>query len=152
MGAGLQRANTGSSLLSLTSPPVALLPAAHQNLQYGEFRSGYDKDTSDTRLVWYGLRYIVENYLLRQWTVEDVERADLFFRYVMTLCSVAGRCEFQKRQAGTVYLAKQAATGGTMPRMLGWTVGWVQVAHGAWLHRVPIPQGVDAEVYRREQW
>ena len=83
MGAGLQRANTGSSLLSLTSPPVALLPAAHQNPQYGEFRSGYDKDTSDTRLVWYGLRYIVENYLLRQWTVEDVERADLFFRHVM---------------------------------------------------------------------
>ncbi|GAB4816246.1 hypothetical protein N2152v2_003292 [Parachlorella kessleri] len=48
--------------------------------QYGEFRSGYDRDTSDSRLVWYGLRYIVENYLLRQWTVEDVERADLFFR------------------------------------------------------------------------
>jgi nicotinamide phosphoribosyltransferase len=47
---------------------------------YGEFRSGYEKDTKDTRLIFYGLRYTLENYLLRQWTVQDVECADKFFR------------------------------------------------------------------------
>ena len=76
-------ANPRSSPLSLTSPQCTVAACLLRNPQYGEFRSGYDKDTSDTRLVWYGLRYIVENYLLRQWTVEDVERADLFFRHVM---------------------------------------------------------------------
>lgn len=30
-------------------------------------------------VVW-GLRYILENYVIRQWTVEDVERADVFYR------------------------------------------------------------------------
>lgn len=33
-------------------------------------------------VVW-GLRYILENYVMRQWTEEDVERADIFFRWVV---------------------------------------------------------------------
>ena len=40
---------------------------AHSNLvlQYGEFRSGYGRDKTDTRLVFHGMRYLVENYLSR---------------------------------------------------------------------------------------
>ena len=49
-------------------------------VQYGEFRHGYDKDTADTRVLFYGLRYIVEKYLHRQWTVEEVDRASKFFQ------------------------------------------------------------------------
>lgn len=46
---------------------------------YGEFRSGFDKDEEDTRLVCYGIRYIVTSYLARQWTLEDVDKAAKFF-------------------------------------------------------------------------
>lgn len=49
-------------------------------LQYGEFRTGFNGDQEDTRMVVWGLRYILENYVIRQWTVEDVERADVFYR------------------------------------------------------------------------
>lgn len=51
-------------------------------LQYGEFRHGFKKDTKDTRLVFYGLRYILETHLTRKWTKEDVDKADLFFRQI----------------------------------------------------------------------
>lgn len=49
-------------------------------LQYGEFRSGYAKDKADTRIVSYGIRYLIENYVSRQWTMADVEMADAFYR------------------------------------------------------------------------
>ncbi|KAK9909867.1 hypothetical protein WJX75_008746 [Coccomyxa subellipsoidea] len=47
---------------------------------YGEFRSGYGGDKEDTRMVFFGLRYILETYLLRQWTIEDVEKSEKFYR------------------------------------------------------------------------
>ncbi|KAJ3275741.1 hypothetical protein HDV01_007208 [Terramyces sp. JEL0728] len=47
---------------------------------YGEFRKPYEKDTKDQRLVYYGTRYIIENYIAKQYTVEDVEQAALFFK------------------------------------------------------------------------
>jgi len=47
---------------------------------YGEFRSGMDKDKHDTRFVFYGFRYILEQYLHRPWTMEDLEQVDAFFR------------------------------------------------------------------------
>ena len=31
-------------------------------------------------MVVYGLRYLLEMYLHRQWTIEDVEKADKFYR------------------------------------------------------------------------
>jgi hypothetical protein len=49
-------------------------------LQYGEFRRGFAKDKIDTRIVHYGLRYFIEQYVSRRWTLEDVEQADTFFR------------------------------------------------------------------------
>ena len=48
--------------------------------QYGEFRVGYQKDREDTRIVSYGIRYIIDNYISKQWTMEDVEQADLFYK------------------------------------------------------------------------
>jgi hypothetical protein len=53
-------------------------------LQYGEFRRGFGGDTSDTRLVVYGIRYMLEHYVHRRWTHEDVARADAFYRSVHT--------------------------------------------------------------------
>jgi hypothetical protein len=48
-------------------------------LQYGEFRRGYEGDEKDVRIVWYGIRYVVENFVARQWTMKDVEDADAFY-------------------------------------------------------------------------
>ena len=31
-------------------------------------------------MVVYGIRYLLETYLHRQWTIEDVEKADKFYR------------------------------------------------------------------------
>ena len=53
------------------------------NVQYGEFRSGFDKDKTDTRLVYYGLRYILEHHVARRWTMDDVRKADAFYRCVL---------------------------------------------------------------------
>lgn len=63
----------------MTSDPV-LNPSKPVLLQYGEFRRGFEGDKADTRLVWYGIRYVVESYVARQWTEEEVEQAALFYR------------------------------------------------------------------------
>lgn len=49
-------------------------------LQYGEFRCGYGKDTADTRIACYGMRYIVEEYIAKRWTLQDIEQADTFYK------------------------------------------------------------------------
>ena len=49
-------------------------------LQYAEFRTGFDKDKDDARLIFFGLRYILENFVSRQWTQADVTKAALFFK------------------------------------------------------------------------
>lgn len=54
-------------------------PASTKMVAYGEFRQGYDQDLSDTRMVFFGIRYILENFVSRRWTLQDVEMADLFF-------------------------------------------------------------------------
>ena len=48
--------------------------------QYGEFRGGFEKDKTDTRLISYGIRYVIESYVAKKWTMEDVEKADTFFK------------------------------------------------------------------------
>ncbi|GBF95014.1 nicotinate phosphoribosyltransferase [Raphidocelis subcapitata] len=54
-------------------------PDPTKMVAYGEFRCGFDRDEEDTRLVWYGIRYIIDHYVARRWTMEDVERADAFY-------------------------------------------------------------------------
>ncbi|KAJ2011158.1 hypothetical protein IWW57_006708, partial [Coemansia sp. S610] len=58
----------------------ALYPPAQEATAYCEFRHGFDKDTEDERMVFCGLRYIIEQYVARQWTLQDVDMAEAFFR------------------------------------------------------------------------
>lgn len=46
---------------------------------YGEFRKPFNNDASDSRIVLYGMRYLIENYVGRRWTEMDVELADKFY-------------------------------------------------------------------------
>ena len=46
---------------------------------YGEFRSSFDKDPDDHRIVAYGIRYLIENYVAIPWTEEDLNKAEDFF-------------------------------------------------------------------------
>uniref|UniRef100_A0A383W1M1 Nicotinamide phosphoribosyltransferase n=1 Tax=Tetradesmus obliquus TaxID=3088 RepID=A0A383W1M1_TETOB len=55
-------------------------PTSKKMVAYGEFRTGYNKDEQDSRILVYGLRYILENYVMRPWTADDVEKADIFFK------------------------------------------------------------------------
>lgn len=90
--ASAQCANGVSASSSLmTSIPIAVFcdsykathpkqyPACTEMVAYGEFRRGYDKDKEDTRMVHYGIRYIIETYLHRQWTARDLELAASFY-------------------------------------------------------------------------
>jgi hypothetical protein len=61
-------------------------------MQYGEFRGGYDKDREDTRLVFYGIRYLVENYVSRRWTLEDIEKAAKFHKCAAGLSGSQTSC------------------------------------------------------------
>lgn len=51
-------------------------------IAYGEFRGPYpfpNKDQiEDHRIVFYGIRYLLENYLMRRWTMDDVKLLDHF--------------------------------------------------------------------------
>ena len=46
---------------------------------YGEFRQAYDHDEQDQRIVFYGMRYIIEQYVARPWTQADLVMAEQFF-------------------------------------------------------------------------
>ena len=53
--------------------------------QYGEFRKGFQltsgkHDEEDKRLIFFGIRYIVETFLNKRWTQQDVENADKFYK------------------------------------------------------------------------
>ena len=50
------------------------------SLQYGEFRTGLDNDAEDTRVVVFGVRFVVEQILQRKWTLREVEDAERFYR------------------------------------------------------------------------
>eukprot|EP00854_Cymbomonas_tetramitiformis_P005473 gene5473-6634_t len=60
-----------------------MYPSCTKMVAYGEFRKGFKgkhgHDTDDTRLVVYGIRYIVETFISKKWTMEDIETASLFF-------------------------------------------------------------------------
>lgn len=46
---------------------------------YGEFRTSYDSDEEDSRILFYGIRYIIETHIGKRWTKEEVEEAEKFF-------------------------------------------------------------------------
>lgn len=55
-------------------------PDSNKMVAYGEFRKPYQGLEEDHRFVFYGIRYIVETYLNKKWTVEDVEKAEIFYK------------------------------------------------------------------------
>lgn len=57
----------------------ALYPASDLMSCYSEFRCPFNKDKEDHRFVSYGMRYFVENHLLKQWTMDDLSKAELFY-------------------------------------------------------------------------
>ncbi|KAI3639982.1 hypothetical protein MIR68_001987 [Amoeboaphelidium protococcarum] len=56
-----------------------LYPKADKMCAYGEFRHSYEKDQRDHRMVFYGMRYILETHLSTPWTMIDIEDAEKFF-------------------------------------------------------------------------
>ena len=83
-------------------------------MQYGEFRRGFrldggGHDVADTRLVFYGMRYIVESYLMRRWTRADVEAAAQFYR----------RARVRAAQRACAYCARRVRSRARM-RALQW--------------------------------
>ncbi|KAJ1984516.1 hypothetical protein H4R34_000602 [Dimargaris verticillata] len=48
-----------------------MYPDAQKMVAYGEFRASFDRDPEDTRIVFYGIRYIIENYIAVKWTMEE---------------------------------------------------------------------------------
>ncbi|OMH79964.1 Nicotinamide phosphoribosyltransferase, partial [Zancudomyces culisetae] len=57
-----------------------LYPDAKKMVCYGEFRTSYEKDSEDHRIVYYGMRYIITEYIAKKWTIEDVERTENFLK------------------------------------------------------------------------
>jgi len=53
-------------------------PEANKMSAYGEFRAPF-RGSNDDRFVWYGIRYLVEEFLNKQWKMEDIERLDKFY-------------------------------------------------------------------------
>ncbi|KAF9966033.1 hypothetical protein BGZ70_003483 [Mortierella alpina] len=56
-----------------------IYPRAQKMVAYGEMRQAYDKDPTDNRIVFYGIRYLIENYIAKKWTLQDVAQAEVFF-------------------------------------------------------------------------
>jgi len=79
-------------MMSIGSLPLAVLtdsykaghfaqyPEAKKMVAYGEFRKPYENIEDDHRLVFFGMRYIIETYLNKRWTIDDVEKADKFYK------------------------------------------------------------------------
>lgn len=56
-----------------------MYPDAELMVAYGEFRAPFNKDPEDSRFVFYGIRYIIENFVAIRWTARDVEMAEAFY-------------------------------------------------------------------------
>ncbi|KAJ2092170.1 hypothetical protein IW138_001237 [Coemansia sp. RSA 986] len=57
----------------------AMYPEMREATAYAEFRQGFDSDDDDQRIVFYGIRYVLEQYVSRAWTLRDVDMAEAFF-------------------------------------------------------------------------
>jgi hypothetical protein len=57
-----------------------MYPEAELMVAYGEFRQPFNKDATDSRFVFFGMRYIIDNYVSVKWTEKDVVLADEFYR------------------------------------------------------------------------
>ena len=46
---------------------------------FGAFRKSYDGDQEDQRIVFHGIRYLIDSYICKKWTEEDLARSEAFF-------------------------------------------------------------------------
>ena len=53
-------------------------PEAKKMVAYGEFRKAFP-GVDDERIVFYGINYIVDKYLNRRWTREELDQAERFY-------------------------------------------------------------------------
>ncbi|KAI9335174.1 nicotinate phosphoribosyltransferase family-domain-containing protein [Zopfochytrium polystomum] len=58
-----------------------LYPEARKMVASGEFRTSFGGDEKDNRIVFCGMRYIIEHYIAKPWTKEDVDMAEQFFSH-----------------------------------------------------------------------
>lgn len=56
-----------------------MYPAAKSMVAYGEFREPM-KGMNDNRLVFYGIRHYIDNFVSRKWTMAEVDAADAFYK------------------------------------------------------------------------
>lgn len=56
-----------------------MYPAALSMTAYGEFREPM-KGMNDNRLVFYGIRHYIDNFVSRKWTMADVDAAEAFYK------------------------------------------------------------------------
>lgn len=57
----------------------ALYPPSRVMSAYGAFRAPFRRDPKDKRVLFYGMRFLIEEYLNRRWTVEDLALSETFF-------------------------------------------------------------------------
>ncbi len=57
-----------------------MYPDSSKMVAYGEFRAPYETNKEDHRFVFYGMRYIIENYIAQPWTMEELEQVELFYK------------------------------------------------------------------------
>jgi len=58
----------------------AMYPDALMMSAYGEFRQPFENDKEDNRFVFFGIKYIVENFLCKKWTADDIVDAEAFYK------------------------------------------------------------------------
>ncbi|KAI9216931.1 nicotinate phosphoribosyltransferase family-domain-containing protein [Blastocladiella britannica] len=56
----------------------ALYPEAQEMSAYAEFRAPFNKDATDHRIVFYGMRYLIESFVNKQWTAADLALTEQF--------------------------------------------------------------------------
>ncbi|ORZ35847.1 nicotinate phosphoribosyltransferase family-domain-containing protein [Catenaria anguillulae PL171] len=53
-------------------------PETDEMVAYGEFRHAFNKCPTDHRVVFYGMRYLIETYINKQWTAADLALTERF--------------------------------------------------------------------------
>jgi len=64
---------------SYKSTHFEMYPECNRMVAYGEFRQSFEKNKEDQRILFYGIRYLVQSFLEKQWTMEDVNKCEQFY-------------------------------------------------------------------------
>lgn len=64
-----------------------IYPQVKKMVAYSEFRKPHQVDPEDHRFVFFGIRYIIENFVSKKWTEQDVEILEKFLSTHNAHCS-----------------------------------------------------------------